>query len=192
MIDFAKTKNHTYIDYMNYSENTRIEIINGQIYAMAPSPSRVHQEIVMELSTIINNYIKSNKSNCKVYSSPFDVFLVNKESIDECKNIVQPDISVICDKNKLTDKGCIGSPDLIIEVVSPYNPSSDYVRKLNLYEYYKVKEYIIINPMKESILYYKLDKDMQYLAPDSYTFKNALNLTIFKDLEIDFSNLNLL
>ncbi|MPM98991.1 hypothetical protein SDC9_146181 [bioreactor metagenome] len=125
----------TYDDYINYTENERIEIIDGHIYAMSPAPSRIHQGIIMELSTIINNYIKTNKGNCKVYPAPFDIFLTDKEALENCTNIVQPDISVICDISKLNDKGCIGAPDLIIEVVSPHNTSSDYVCKLNLVEY---------------------------------------------------------
>lgn len=93
-----------------------------------------------------------NNGPCNVYPAPFDVILKNdNEDVTNSKNIVQPDISVICDKSKLTDKGCTGSPDMIVEVISPFNPSNDYVRKLNLYEQFKVKEYWIINPMRKNI-----------------------------------------
>lgn len=192
MDNTAKSKTFTYNEYMNYSEGERIEIIDGQIYNMSPAPSRVHQGLIMELSTIINNYIKSNNGPCKVYPAPFDVILKNNdEEIYNSKNIVQPDISVICDKNKLTDKGCTSSPDMIIEIVSPYNPSNDYVRKLSLYEQFKVREYWIINPMKETILVYTLDENNQYTAPDSYTFKDKIKVRICNDLEIDFNTLDL-
>jgi Uma2 family endonuclease len=176
---------------MSYSENERIEIIDGQIYAMSPAPSRIHQGIIIEISTIINSYIKINKGDCKIYPAPFDVFLIGNETLENCKNVVQPDISVICDKNKLTDKGCIGAPDLIIEVVSPYNPSSDYVRKLSLYEYYNVREYWIINPMEQTIFVYKLEDNMQYGSPKVYTFADKIKVGIYNDLEIDFNHLNL-
>jgi Uma2 family endonuclease len=145
----------------------------------------------MDLSATLYNYIKSNKGPCEVYVSPFDVFLTDNETIENCKNIVQPDISVICDKNKLNYKGCLGGPDMIIEIVSPYNPSNDYVRKLSLYEHFKVREYWIINPMKETILVYTLDENNQYAAPDSYIFKDKIKVSIYDNLEIDFNTLEL-
>lgn len=184
-------KTYTYSDYKNYPENERIEIIDGHVYNMVPAPSRIHQEIISELITIINSYIKANKSECKVYPAPFDVMLTNSNDIDNCENIVQPDISIICDKNKLTDKGCVGSPDLIIEVVSPYNPNSDYVRKLNIYDQFKVKEYWIINPMNKTILVYKLDDNMQYTAPESYSFSDKIKVGIYDNLEVNFASLEL-
>lgn len=191
MDNTAKNKVYTYADYISYSENERIEIIDGKIYAMSPAPSRIHQKLIVELSTILNNYIKSNKGPCEVYVSPFDVFLTDNEDIQNCKNIVQPDISVICDKNKLNDKGCIGAPDMIIEVVSPYNPSNDYVRKLSVYEQFKVREYWIINPMEQTIVIYKLDDTMQYTAPKFYTFKDKIKVGIYDNLEINFNDLEL-
>lgn len=183
------SKIYTYKDYMKYPENERIEIVDGHIYNMAPAPSRAHQGIIMELSAEIRNYIKSNKGDCRVYPAPFDVMLTHENNIDNCKNIVQPDISVICDKNKLNDKGCLGAPDLIIEVVSPYNPNSDYIRKLSLYDQFKVKEYWIINPMEKTIFIYKLDDKLQYAAPKSYSFNDRIKVGIFDNLEIDFSTL---
>jgi Uma2 family endonuclease len=187
----VKSNTYTYADYMKYPEGARIELIGGEIYNMSPAPSRIHQELITELVTIFNNYIKSNNGNCKVYPSPFDVFLTDDDNIESCKNIVQPDISVICDKNKLNDKGCIGAPDLIIEIVSPSNPSSDYVRKLWLYESFKVREYWIINPMDKSILIYKLDDTMHYGAPKSYSFTDKIKVGIYKNLEIDFNTLDI-
>ncbi|MFL0194193.1 Uma2 family endonuclease [Clostridium sp. WILCCON 0269] len=187
MDNTAKNKTYTYVDYMNYPENERIELIEGKLYAMSPAPSRIHQELISELITIFNNYIKSNNGNCKVYPSPFDVFLTNGENLDNCKNIVQPDISIICDRNKLNDKGCIGAPDMIIEIVSPYNPSNDYVRKLGLYEQFGVKEYWIVNPMEKTIVVYKLDDTMHYSAPKFYTFTDTIKVGIYDSLEIDFN-----
>ncbi|APM37290.1 Uma2 family endonuclease [Clostridium kluyveri] len=190
MDNTAKNKTYTYADYMNYPENERIELIEGKIYAMSPAPSRIHQELISELITIFNNYIKSNNGNCKVYPSPFDVFLTDDKSLDNCKNIVQPDISIICDKTKLNDKGCIGAPDMIIEIVSPHNPSNDYVRKLGLYEHFKVKEYWIINPMNKSILIYRLNDTMHYAAPETYNFTDTIKVGIYDSLEIDFNTLD--
>ena len=98
---------------------------------MSTAPSRIHQKIIMELSAEILNYIKATNGSCEVYPAPFDVILKNNdEIIEDCKNVIQPDISVICDKNKLTDKGCTGSPDMIVEVVSPYNPNNDFYKQV--------------------------------------------------------------
>lgn len=182
---------YTYNDYLNFAEDEVVEIINGRIFAMSPAPNRIHQKIIMKLSSIIQNYIDSNKGQCEVYPTPFDVVLkYDNEDIKNSKNIVQPDISVICDKNKLTDKGCTGSPDMIVEVVSPFNPRNDYIKKLNLYEEFKVKEYWIANPMQKAILVYRLENEF-YGAPNAYTFNNEIKVAIFEDLTIDFGALDI-
>lgn len=182
---------YTYNDYLNFAEDEVVEIINGRIFAMSPAPNRIHQKIIMKLSSIIQNYIDSNKGQCEVYPTPFDVVLkYDNEDIKNSKNIVQPDISVICDKNKLTDKGCTGSPDMIVEVVSPFNPRNDYIKKLNLYEEFKVKEYWIVNPMQKAILVYRLENEF-YGAPNAYTFNNEIKVAIFEDLTIDFGALDI-
>ncbi|WP_322020131.1 Uma2 family endonuclease [Clostridium butyricum] len=179
-------KIYTYGDYLKFADDEIVEIIDGRICAMSPAPSRIHQELIMELSAEIRNYIKSNNGECKVYPSPFDVVLVDEnENSNDSKNIVQPDISVICDKNKLTDKGCTGSPDMIIEIISPFNPSNDYVRKLNLYEQFKIREYWIVNPMKKNILVYTLT-DNGYGMPDIYSFNDKVKVNIYENLYIDF------
>ena len=185
-INAIDNKIYTYEDYLKFPEDQIVEIIDGRISAMSPAPSRIHQEIIMELSAEIRNYIKSNNGSCKVYPAPFDVVLVGEnQDAKESKNIVQPDISVICDKNKLTDKGCTGSPDMIVEIISQYNPRNDYIRKLNLYEQFKVKEYWIVNPMKKNILVYTLTEE-GYGMPDMYTFNDIVKVNIYDNLEIDF------
>lgn len=184
-------KSYTYKDYLAFDENERIEIIEGEIINMSPAPSRIHQKIITEILFKIRQFIESNSGPCEVYPAPFDVIFKNDdEDVINSRNIVQPDISVICDKNKLTDKGCTGSPDMIVEVISPYNPSNDYVRKLNLYEHFKVKEYWIINPMKRNILVYVLTEN-GYDAPTSYTFNDKVKVNIYDNLEIDFNSIDL-
>lgn len=185
-------KIYTYDDYLKFTDDKPVEIIDGRISAMSLAPSRIHQKIILKLSTLIENYIQSNNGECEVYPAPFDVALKNNyEDVSSSKNIVQPDISVICDKNKLTDKGCIGSPDMIVEVVSPYNPSNDYIRKLSLYEQFKIREYWIVNPIEKNILVYTLT-DNGYAAPKIYSFNDKIKVNIYNDLEIDFKSLDLL
>lgn len=188
-IQQINNKVYTYYDYLNFPNDEFVEIIDGKIFAMSPAPSRMHQELIMEISAELRNYIKSNKGQCKVYPAPFDVVLINEnENENDSKNIVQPDISVICDKNKLNDKGCFGSPDMIVKIVSKFNPGNDYVKKLYLYEKYKVKEYWIVNPMKKNILVYTLTES-GYNQPDLYTFNDKIKVNIFNNLEIDFNGI---
>lgn len=191
-INGIDNKIYTYDDYLKFSEDTIVEIIDGKISAMSPAPSRIHQIIVSKLLIAIGRYIEDNKGDCEIYPAPFDVVLLNENETEKnSRNIVQPDISVICDKSKLTDKGCVGSPDMIVEVVSPSNSRDDYIKKLNLYEQFKIREYWIVNPMKKSILVYTLS-DNGYEMPDFYTFSDTVKVSIYNDLEIDFKSLNLL
>ena len=176
---------HTEEEYYNLPEDIRAELINGQIYNMAP-PSRIHQELLGFLFKKIANYIDLKKGTCKVYPAPFAVKL-----FEDNKTIVEPDISVICDRSKLTDQGCTGSPDWIIEIVSPSNSSYDYVRKLNLYMNARVREYWIVNPMEEAVLVYFLDSEKNKFQVNSYAFQDKIQVNIYEDLWIDFKELNL-
>jgi len=168
--------------YEALPENRRAEIFEGVIYDMA-SPSQIHQTLSMELSNIIYNYIKSKKGACQVFSAPFDVKLSDKPL-----TIVQPDIMVICDKNKLDGKRCNGAPDFIIEIVSTGNPSDDYIRKLYYYKNYGVREYWIVDPQRHKIIVYYLNQiDFEM---ETYTFQDNIKVNIYDDLYIDFSKLD--
>ena len=175
---------YTEEDYYNLPENVRAELIDGQIYYMS-APSRIHQEILMFLSKIIANYIDSKKGPCKVYPAPFAVKLFS----DDDKNVVEPDISVICDPNKLTDRGCTGAPDWIVEIISPTTSSHDYIRKLNLYAGAGVREYWIVNPIDQSVWVYSLEQDK--FKAIAYTLQNKIKVNIYDDLWIDFTELGL-
>ena len=175
---------YTEDDYYNLPENVRAELIDGQIYYMS-APSRIHQEILMFLSKTIANYIDSKKGPCKVYPAPFAVKLF----VDDNRTVVEPDISVICDPNKLTDRGCTGAPDWIVEIVSPSNSSHDYIRKLNLYADAGVREYWIVNPMNQSVYVYFLEDDK--FRTTAYTLQDKINVNICDDLWIDFTELGL-
>ena len=133
---------YTSKDYWALPEGSRAELIDGQLYNMAP-PSRIHQEITFQIARKLADYIDSKKGSCKVYPAPF---AVNLDTDD--KNWVEPDISVICDPDKLTDRGCSGAPDFIVEVVSPSSRRMDYLNKTGLYLNSGVREYWIIDPLK--------------------------------------------
>ncbi len=176
-----KEQFYTEEDYWNLPEHVRAELINGQLYYMS-APGRMHQNITGRLYALILDYIRSKRGSCHVYQSPFAVKLRKDRD-----NTVEPDISVICDRSKLTDRGCTGAPDWIIEVVSPGNPGNDYVRKLNLYADAGVREYWIVDPMEESIFVYRLE--LERFKAVAYTFRDAIQVGIYDDFTIDFGEM---
>lgn len=183
-MSLAQLKTYTEEDYYALPEDIRAELIEGQIYYMA-APGRIHQEILSFLHVRIANYIDSRKGICKVYPAPLAVKLFK----DDDKTIVEPDISVICDRNKLTDRGCTGAPDWIIEIISPSNSSHDYIRKLNLYADAEVREYWIVDPRSKKIFVYHLEKtDFEV---KTYSFEEIVTANIFDNLWIDFNELDL-
>lgn len=168
-------------DFYNMPGDAHAELIDGELFAMAP-PSRIHQGISRALVVSIDNYIKSKNGNCRVYSAPFAVKLS-----EDAENIVEPDISVICDENKLTDRGCTGAPDLIIEIASPSNYRHDYVRKLKLYDDAGVREYWIVNPLEKNTVVYFLEKDNFRMT--TYRFTDVIPVSIYEDFSIDFAKI---
>ena len=174
---------YTENDYYNLPEDVRAEIINGRIYYQA-APSRIHQKLLSELHALIHSYIKAKGRKCQVYPAPFAVKLKSDK-----RNIVEPDISVICDPKKLTDKGCCGAPDWIIEIVSSSSSSHDYIRKLNLYAESGVREYWIVNPMNQTVFVYYLEEAGFQAA--SYHFSDEVRVNIYEDFQIVFGALDL-
>ena len=172
-------KSYTSKDYWNLPDGQRAELIDGQFYNMAP-PSRIHQEISYQISRLLGNYIESNGGKCRVYPAPF---AVNLDADD--KDWVEPDISVICDPNKLTDRGCSGAPDLIFEIVSPSSRRMDYNIKNALYAQSGIREYWIVDPAKACTTVYDYDKDA---APTIIPFDQPVQCGIFPDLSITVSD----
>ncbi|MBO5071317.1 MAG: Uma2 family endonuclease [Roseburia sp.] len=181
-------KEHTYTidDIYNLPEGHRAELIDGQIYDMAP-PSTAHQRILSFLHLEIGSYIRNNNGACEVIPAPFAVFLHNENESD-LSNYLEPDISIICDSDKIDDKGCHGAPDWIIEIVLPSSRRLDYYTKLSLYRANGVREYWIVDPMKRTILLYDTEHDA---APVIYSFTDIVKVNIYDDLEIDFSKLHI-
>lgn len=171
---------YTIKDIYELPEGQRAELIDGRIYNMAP-PSRIHQELVSELTVAFSNYIKSKGGLCKVYPAPFAVFLSKDD-----KTYVEPDISVICSKDKLSDRGCEGAPDFIIEIVSPSTQRIDYGIKLFKYRTAGVREYWIVNPSKEIINVYNFENEE---ASDFYSFDDNIQVGIYPDFSINIVDL---
>lgn len=160
--------NYKYIDYLRFPDDKKFEIIDGALYGMTPSPSTEHQRLLRKLFVRFAIYLESKE--CEVFCSPYDVLLPERnEQLDDIKTVVQPDILVVCDNNKITKNHCLGAPDLIVEIVSPSSPSIDYVKKLNLYEKHKVKEYWIVNYNRKQIIIYYLMENDEYGEPEIIT-----------------------
>ena len=174
-------KIYTIDDIYALPDGERAELIDGQIYYMAP-PSRKHQHIVGQLFRKIADYIDSNNGACQPYIAPFAVFL-NEDN----KNYVEPDISVICDSDKLTDKGCVGAPDWIIEIVSPGSRYMDYTTKLFKYRTAGVKEYWIVDPDKNRVMVYNFVNN----ELNEYSFTEDIPSGIYPGFTINLSTLNI-
>lgn len=173
----SEEKGFTIDDIEALPEGKRAELIDGHMYGMAP-PSRMHQEMVMRLLVAIVNHIDSSGGKCRAYPAPFAVRL-----FDDNVNYVEPDISVICDPGKLTDKGCSGAPDWIIEVLSPATWLHDVYRKLELYRAAGVREYWIVNPRDASVVVHAF--------PDSavYSFDDSIPVSIWEGFSIRLASL---
>lgn len=169
-----KEESYTIGDIYAMPDGERAELIDGQIYDMAP-PNTRHQMLVMDLSYQIKSYIESNNGECKVIPSPFAVFL-NEDD----RNYVEPDISVICDQSKLNDKGCNGAPDWIIEIVSPGSRQMDYYKKLFKYRTAGVREYWVVDPDRQFITVYNFEKETM----DQYSFGEDVPVGIYEDFSI--------
>ena len=175
---------YTEKDYENLPEDIRAELVDGQLYDMA-APSRLHQELLNALNYTIYHYLHTKNARCRIYPAPFAVKLS-----DDSQTIVEPDLCIICDPKKLTEKGCSGAPDWIIEIVSPGNPEHDYIDKLRLYKNAGVREYWIVDPQRERIFVYYWEQEK--FEVEMYTFQDTVKVTMYEDLQIDFKNLDLL
>jgi Uma2 family endonuclease len=176
----AQEKTYTIDDIYALPEGQRAELIDGQMYMMAP-PKRIHQKLITELVSLIHRHIKSHDGSCEIYPAPFAIFL-NKDS----QNYVEPDISVVCDKTKLDDNGCHGAPDWIIEIISPSTSRMDYGIKLFKYRTAGVREYWIVNPSTRTVNVYDFEHDA---GTTQYTFDDEIPVCIYRDLSIRIADL---
>jgi len=183
-------KHYTYADYLSWTDDLRRELINGIAYLFS-APTRFHAGLTSELLSIFKWFVKSKKRKCKIYHAPFDVrFPKNGETANEkIDTVVQPDICVICDPNKLDDAGCIGAPDLIVEVQSPSTLKRDLREKFDLYEQSGVREYWIVSPRDKAITVFNLQKDGKYDEGTTYMLSGKVPVGIFEGLEIDLKEL---
>ena len=183
----APKDRYTFADCLTWGENERIEIINGEAVMMAP-PTRIHQEILMELSRQLANFLEGKK--CKVYPAPFAVRLFEKDgdTPEDVDTMVEPDISVVCDHDKLDKHGCKGAPDLVVEILSPSTQRHDRLVKLDLYQRAGVREYWIVDPDSSTVQVFML-KD-GYLHPhEVYSEKDIAKVNVLDGCFIELSKM---
>ena len=149
--DLDLNKAYSYADYFKWHFEERVELIKGKIFKMSPAPSNLHQRICSDLHGFLWSFLRGK--SCKVYSAPFDVRLPAKSKDDkDVFTVLQPDVCVVCDKSKLDKRGCIGAPDIVIEVLSPGNNSKEIINKFEVYEQAGVTEYWIVSPQNQTFV----------------------------------------
>ena len=184
---------YSYADYLSWTDNKLRELLNGISHAFS-TPLREHAEITSFLMIKAGSFIKRRKGKCKVYHAPFDVRLPlnNETDNDKIHNVVQPDICVVCDPSKLDEKGCMGAPDLIVEVISPSTGKRDFNEKYFLYEAAGVKEYWIVFPLDKAVTVFLLQKNGKYDDGTTYQLiydKTKVPVHTLKGLVIDLNEL---
>lgn len=167
-------------DIERLTEGTRVELINGKLYMLA-APTRKHQFLVTELLFKIRGFIQERQGGCHVYASPFDVRLFGDD-----ETVVQPDVSVVCKRDILTEQGCCGAPDWVIEIVSKSSSPHDYIRKLVQYQKAGVREYWIVDSYQRMVTVYNFERHQQ---TGQYAFEDRIPSGILAGLEICIAEL---
>jgi Uma2 family endonuclease len=165
---------YSYADYLKWQFEERIELIRGKIFKMPPARATKHQQCVGEIFRQVSNQV--HRSSCKAFVAPFDVRLtpIQKPESDKIYTVVQPDVCVVCDPAKIDAKGCIGAPDLIVEVLSPGNTDREMNEKFEIYQENGVKEYWLVEPNDRIVLVYILDETGKYIGLKPFTESETL------------------
>lgn len=162
--DLDLNKLYTYADYYKWRFDDRVELIKGKIFRMSPAPNPNHQILTGDIYTLLNNFLR--KKPCKAFVAPFDVRLPKKSTDDqEITTVLQPDICVVCDLSKIDRRGCVGAPDIVVEVLSPGNNSKEMKNKYEVYEEAGVKEYWVVSPQDQTFLVHILSGGKFHLSP---------------------------
>jgi Uma2 family endonuclease len=182
--DIDLSQEYSYADYLQWTFEERLELIKGKIFKMSPAPSRIHQKLSWEIARELADYLKGK--TCEAYTAPFDVRLPRKSKDDkDVMTVVQPDICVICDPSKLDDRGCVGAPDIIIEILSPGNSKKELENKYEVYEESGVKEYWLIVPEVPAVFQYALGQDGHYAGARPLTADHILTTSILPGFELN-------
>ena len=174
---------YTYADYLTWQMEEMVELIKGKVFKQAAAPRRIHQEVSGKIFTKL--FLHLEKQSCKVYSAPFDVRLPLKSKKNEdIDTVVQPDICVVCDPDKLDELGCVGAPDLVVEILSPGNNKKELQNKYEVYEESGIKEYWVIHPNECTLIIYTL-VDGKYYASKIFTHGDKVTSQAVKGFVLD-------
>ncbi|MDP3467902.1 MAG: Uma2 family endonuclease [Daejeonella sp.] len=180
-IDLSLT--YSYAHYLNWLFDDRIELIKGKVFKVY-GPARIHQQVSIHISSIIYNFLLGKP--CKIYTAPFDVRFYKASKADkDIYTVLQPDICVICDGTKLDDKGCIGAPDIVVEILSPGNNKMELLYKYGIYEEFGVKEYWVVSPGDKTLLKYTLDVKGKYQPSKLFTLSEKVYSEVLPGFELD-------
>jgi Uma2 family endonuclease len=187
LADLDVNKVYTYADYFKWQFEERVELIKGRIFKMSPAPNRVHQQLSGDIYGQLWSFLKGKK--CRVFSAPFDVRLPRKSKDDkDIITVLQPDICVVCDLSKLDDRGCIGAPDIVVEILSPGNNAKELKNKYEVYEESGVKEYWIVSPQNNTFTKYTLIND-KYDASKLMTSGDIVTSSVLEGFSLDLTEL---
>ena len=182
-IDLSLT--YSYAHYLNWVFDDRVELINGQVFKMCPAPSPYHQQISVRIASELFVFLKNKV--CQVYTAPFDVRFPTESTADtDIYTVLQPDICVICDPvGKLDDRGCVGAPDIVVEILSPGNNKMELLNKYNVYQEFGVKEYWVISPAEKTFMKYTLDDTGEYQPSKLFTLSEKVTSAVLPGFELD-------
>ncbi len=180
-IDLSLT--YSYAHYLNWLFDDRVELIKGKVFKMS-GPARMHQQVSIHISSMLFNFLLGEP--CKVYTAPFDVrFYKGSKADKDIYTVLQPDICVICDVAKLDDRGCIGAPDIVVEILSPGNNKTELLYKYSIYEEFGVKEYWVVSPGDKTLLKYTLDVKGKYQPSKLFTLSEKVYSEVLPGFELD-------
>ena len=180
-IDLSLT--YSYAHYLTWLFDDRVELIKGKVFPMC-GPARLHQRVSVRISYFLYQFLIGRP--CEVYTAPFDVRFFKESKADkDIYTVLQPDICVICDQAKLDDKGCIGAPDIVIEILSPGNNQKELLHKYLVYEEFGVKEYWVISPDEKTFLKYTFDESGRYIPSKLFTLSEKITSAVLPGFELD-------
>lgn len=183
-----ENKRYTYADYLTWLDGKTRELLDGFIRLMSPAPTLTHAEISSNLIVALGSYIKNNNGSCKAFTAPFDVRLPKKPdeiTDDKIYTVVQPDICIVCDKSKLDKRGCLGAPDMVVEIISASSIKYDLNDKFNLYEAAGVKEYWVVLPESKEVTVFLLQEDGKYDNGTAYEEEIEIPVKTFPGLSLN-------
>ena len=170
---------YTAADYAAWNDGQRYELFHGGVHAMSPAPNPRHQGTSRNLTLEVGSFLKP-KARCQIFYAPIDVYLSDD-------TVVQPDIIVVCDSEKIVKKGCVGAPDLVVEILSPSTAKADWKDKFALYEEAGVREYWIVHPEDRLVHVFRL-RDGKFQMDGTYSAEDSVRIGIFEGVTIDLKN----